>query len=143
MSKFSLASLLRLRKLDEDQRAAELNSSRSRQQIGLARTRRVRSALADSTVDPVSFASLSSIAASRASAARMLAELDEVDRVAGVEVSMAAAAHAEAHRRTQGLEKLEQRFDDATAVAERREEQLHLDDLSARAWSAARKGARS
>jgi len=46
-AQFSLAGLLRLRKLEEDQRAAELNSARDRESIGLARSRRVRRDLAE------------------------------------------------------------------------------------------------
>jgi flagellar protein FliJ len=137
MSGFSLAGLLRLRKLEEDQRAVELNSARDREAVGLARTRRIRRALAEGHEDPAAHASLASIAATRASSATMLGELGELDRENAAEVARAVDAHADAHRKTLGLEKLETRFDEQKRAAELREEQLLLDDLSSRAWHAA------
>ena len=131
---FNLAGLLRLRRLEEDQRAAELGTARDGEAIGAARTRRVRNALSDSSTDPLSHASLASIAASRASTAELLSELDDVDRVAADRVERAAAEHAAAHRRTLGLEKLEERFEERQKAEELRAEQLLLDDLAARAW---------
>ncbi len=125
--------LLRLRRIEEDQRALELNTARDRESIGLARTRRIRNSLAHSPVDPESFASLVSIAATRASTATMLSELSEIDAAAGAKVAEAVVAHAEAHRKTLGLEKLEARFDEAQVAQEQRVEQLLLDDLSGRA----------
>ena len=136
-AQFSLAGLLRLRKLEEDQRAAELNSARDRESVGLARTRRIRRTLAEGHEDPAAHASLASIAATRASSATMLSELGELDRQNAAEVESAASAHADAHRKTLGLEKLEERFEQQKRADELREEQLLLDDLSSRAWHAA------
>lgn len=135
---FSLAGLLRLRRLEEDQRAAELNSARDREAVGLARTRRIRRSLAEGHDDPTAHASLASIAAARASSATMLAELSEIDRDNTAGVEKAAEAHSDAHRKTLGLEKLETRFEEKKFAEELREEQLLLDDLSSRAWHAAR-----
>ena len=137
MSGFSLIGLLRLRRLEEDQRALELNSARDRESIGLGRTRRIRNSLSESSTDPLSHASLVSVAATRATTATLLAELGEVDRAAAAEVETARVAHADAHRRTLGLEKLETRFEEARTAEELKAEQLVLDDLSARAWHAA------
>ncbi len=137
-AQFSLAGLLRLRKLEEDQRAVELNSARDREAVGAARTRRIRSALAEGAhEDPTAHASLASIAATRASSATMLSELGELDRQNAEAVERAAAAHADAHRKTLGLEKLEERHEEQQRVEELRQEQLLLDDLSSRAWHAA------
>lgn len=130
---FSLAGLLRLRRVEEDQRALELNSARDRESIGLARTRRIRNSLSDSPVDPDDFASLVSIAATRASTSTMLSELSEIDADAAAQVSAAVIAHADAHRKTLGLEKLETRFEAARLAEQQRAEQLLLDDLSSRA----------
>lgn len=143
MSGFSLAGLLRLRKLEEDQRALELNTARNRENIGVARSRRIRSSLAESPADPLSYASLVSVAATRATTATLLAELAEADRAAAAEVEAARVAHASAHRRTKGLEKLETRHEAARTAEELRTEQLALDDLSARAWHAANPEVRS
>ena len=66
----------------------------------------------------------------------MLEELAEIDRANAAEVEAAAAAHSDAHRKTLGLEKLEERFDEKQRVEELRQEQLLLDDLSSRAWHA-------
>lgn len=143
MSAFSLAGLLRLRKLEEDQRTLELNTARGREAVGLARTRRIRNTLAESQVDPLSHASLVSVAATRATTATMLAELGEADREAAAEVEAARVKHADAHRRTKGLEKLERKFEDARTADELRAEQLVLDDLSARAWHLAQSEADS
>ena len=136
-AQFSLAGLLRLRKLQEDQRAAELNTARDREAVGLARTRRIRRTLAEGHEDPTAHASLASIAASRASSATLLSELSEIDRANAAEVGTAATAHADAHRKTLGLEKLETRFEEKKLAEELREEQLLLDDLSSRAWHVA------
>jgi len=136
-AQFSLAGLLRLRKLQEDQRAVELNSARDRESVGLARTRRIRRTLAEGHEDPTAHASLASIAAARASSATMLSELGEIDRENAAQVETAAIAHADAHRKTLGLEKLEARFEEKKLAEELREEQLLLDDLSSRAWHAA------
>jgi flagellar FliJ protein len=133
-AQFSLAGLLRLRKLEEDQRAVELNSARDREAIGLARTRRIRRSLAEGHDDPTAHASLASIAATRASSATMLSELSELDGENAAQVESAVAAHAEAHRKTLGLEKLETRFEEKKLAGELRDEQLLLDDLSSRAW---------
>ena len=136
-AQFSLAGLLRLRKLQEDQRAVELNSARDRESVGLARTRRIRRTLAEGHEDPTAHASLASIAAARASSATMLSELGEIDRENAAQVETAATAHADAHRKTLGLEKLEARFEEKKLADELREEQLLLDDLSSRAWHVA------
>ena len=136
-AQFSLAGLLRLRKLQEDQRAVELNSARDREEVGLARTRRIRRTLAEGHEDPTAHASLASIAAARASSATMLSELGEIDRENAAQVEEAASAHADAHRKTLGLEKLETRFEEKKLAEELRNEQLLLDDLSSRAWHVA------
>lgn len=136
-AQFSLAGLLRLRKLHEDQRTLELNSARDREAVGVARTRRIRAELSHSGESPAEHASLASIAATRASSASLLSELGEVDRINAEEVAAAAAAHGEAHRKTRGLEKLEERFVEQRRADELRDEQLLLDDLSSRAWHAA------
>ncbi len=136
-AQFSLAGLLRLRKMQEDQRAVELNSARDREAVGAARTRRIRRSLAEGHEDPTAHASLASIAATRASSATMLSELGEIDRQNAAEVALAATAHADAHRKTLGLEKLEARFEEKKVAEELRQEQLLLDDLSSRAWHAA------
>lgn len=138
MAKFSLAGLLRLRKLEEDQRAAELNSARDRESVGLARSRRIRNTLAAGHEDPTAHASLASIAATRATSATMLSELSEIDRQNAAEVAAAVSEHADAHRKTLGLEKLEARFEEKKLADELRDEQLLLDDLSSRAWHVAR-----
>jgi len=137
MSKFTLAGLLRLRKLQEDQRAVELNSARDREAVGLARSRRIRASLAENNDDPTAYASIASIAATRASAATMLSELSEIDRANAADVELAAAAHADAHRKTLGLEKLETRHEERETAEQLRSEQLLLDDLSSRAWHVA------
>ena len=136
-AQFSLAGLLRLRKLQEDQRAAELNSARDRESVGAARTRRIRAELSHTNESPAEHASLASIAATRASSASLLSELDEVDAQNAAEVAIAASAHADAHRKTLGLEKLEERFLQQRTAEELRQEQLLLDDLSSRAWHTA------
>lgn len=137
-SGFSLAGLLRLRQLQEDLAAASVSAARTREAIGVARSRRIRHELSHSTVDSQDYVSLSSIAASRASTATMLAELGEVDRQNKAEVERAAQRHASAHRTKRGIEKLEERFIEQRDADELRREQLVLDDLSARAWHATR-----
>lgn len=131
---FTLAGLLRLRRVEEDRRAVELNSARESEAIGIARTHRVRAALSESGADAESYASLVSIAATRASTAEMLVELGEIDAAAAGEVASAVTAHANAHRRTLGLEKLEARFEKQRAAEELKAEQRLLDDLATRAW---------
>ena len=135
---FNLAGLLRLRQLQEDLAAASVSAARGREAVGVARSRRIRHELSHTTIDSEDYLSLSSIAASRASTATLLAELGEVDRLNKAEVERAAERHAAAHRTKKGIEKLEERFEEAASAEELRREQYVLDDLSARAWHAAR-----
>lgn len=132
MSGFSLAGLLRLRRLEEDTRAAELSTARSREAVGSARVRRVRAQLAQSELAPDSFAALASIAAARAASGGMLVELERTQAEEAAAVATAETAHLEAHRRTRALEKLQERHDAQQLADELRREQRTLDEIAAR-----------
>jgi flagellar protein FliJ len=131
---FPLAGLLRLRKLEEDQSASTLSRARVQAAEQSHRSRSARAAFADSDSGATSPAMLAAIAASRASAVTMFAELTELERQHDMEVELARVAHERAHARALGLEKLEERHDEAVAAEELRAEQIVLDELAARAW---------
>lgn len=131
---FSLAGLLRLRQ--SEQKAAETGLAAANMRSSSLRERRAdaRSAVADSAGTVVDSSSLLAIAAARASAHSMLAELDALAAAAEIEAAAAQADYTEARRRAVGLEKLENRHDAAFAAAELRAEQGALDEIASAAW---------
>lgn len=127
---FSLAGLLRLRRLQEDESAGRLLRARSRASELAAQRTHVRDSLADD--EAVSVESMHAISAARASTSSMLADLKNLELEQSAEVDRAAVEHEAARAQTLALEKLEERHAAEQAAEELRAEQTVLDELAGR-----------
>ncbi len=137
---FSLAGLLRLRRLEEDQAGAVFGAATARHAALVARTDR---AIADADAmraEVDTLYELQAIAAGRASATARLAELRALTSAAEDERHWAEKGFGAARGKTLGLEKLETKHDDAMRTADLAAEQVVLDELgsTARLRAAAR-----
>ncbi len=131
---FSLAGLLRLRRLQQDRAGADLSTARARAADVAARRRFAENSLASLLSPNGSSENLRWAAASRAASASTLADLDVLEAEWASRMEEARAKHAAARADTIGLEKLEDRHDEATATEELRAEQTVLDEVSSRTW---------
>jgi flagellar FliJ protein len=131
---FSLAGLLRLRRLQQDRAGAELSTARARAADVAARRRFAENSLANLLSPNGSAETLRWTAASRASSASTLADLDVLETEWAARMEEARVKHAAARADTIGLEKLEVRHDEAAATESLRQEQTALDEVSSRAW---------
>jgi flagellar FliJ protein len=127
---FTLAGLLRLRRLQEDESAGRLVRARSRASELAAQRTHVRDSLVED--EAVSIESLHAISAARASTSSMLADLKNLEVEQSAEVQRAASEHAAARAQTLALEKLEERHAEQQAAEELRAEQTVLDELTGR-----------
>jgi flagellar FliJ protein len=134
---FSLAGLLRLRHVQQDEAASDLAAANARLREAAVRRAKAWAMLeSGSQLDGVVDShSLLAVAAARSSARSMLAELDAV--VLGHEE---AAGHAQvtfnaARARSIGLEKLEEKHTAVVAEEDVRSEQLVLDEIASTAWN--------
>jgi flagellar FliJ protein len=134
---FSLAGLLRLRKLQEDQAAAEVSIARARAAEVASRQKYAENSLASRNMPSVDSESMRWTAAARASTASTLAELDALETEWALRTEDARARHDAARGNALGLEKLEARHNDAVTSEALRAEQAALDEISARAWKIA------
>ncbi|MCX7522383.1 flagellar FliJ family protein [Microbacterium sp. STN6] len=132
--RFSLAGLLRLRHLQQDQAAASLGAAHALLRENSERHTRVRAALRDTASDPTSVAALSAIAAARASTLGMVQELGALGRVHESAVADAQETYEEARSRSIGLEKLEAKHDALVVHEELREEQAVIDEIASTSW---------
>ena len=133
MAGFSLASLLRLKQLREDQAANEMSHARSRASELASQRHQLIDRLTDHGHDARDVRGIAAISAARASTSMMLTELEALRITLERSVEQAEAAHRAARRDTRMLEKLEERAAEADRVEELRVEQLALDELAARA----------
>ncbi len=131
---FSLAGLLRLRKLEQDVAADELASANRRLRENRSLQSRTRIALGATGTEPTDAAALTAMAASRAAMCSMLAELDAVGRDESVAVASANSQLMEARKRSIGLEKLATKHDRVLAAEDLRSEQWAIDELAGTAW---------
>jgi flagellar FliJ protein len=134
--RFPLAGLLRLRQLEQDQAAARFGAANARLRALSAREETALTGTERIASDVESSASLRAVAAARASAMSMLADLHTLAEVAESERDDAQLELAAARARTVGLEKLEARHAEAVAAAELAAEQGVLDELGASAGAA-------
>jgi len=131
---FSLAGLLRLRQLQQDQAATGLARARSRSSSVRVREAAARRELA-ATDDPISSsASLRAVAAARSSSHSMLADLQNLTRLAEADEAAARAEFIAARTRSVGLEKLQARHDAEVSSADLRAEQSVLDEIASTVW---------
>jgi flagellar protein FliJ len=133
MAGFSLAALLRLKQLREDQAANEMGHARSRASELASQRHQLIDRLSDHGHDARDVRGIAAISAARASTSMMLTELEALRITLERSVETAEAAHRAARRDTRMLEKLEERSAEADRVEELRVEQLALDELAARA----------
>lgn len=131
---FPLAGLLRLRRLQQDSAAGNLAAANA----ALRRSSEARSeaydSLAATPLEAADAATLTAIAAARASSRSMLADLLAVEALESAAVNSAQAEFQAARARSVGLEKLETKHSDAVAVEDLRTEQNILDELAGTAW---------
>ncbi|HEV7623717.1 MAG TPA: flagellar FliJ family protein [Amnibacterium sp.] len=132
MAVFSLAGLLRLRRLREDQAAAEVGRARSRASEIAAERHQLLDVLSDHGHEARDVRGIAAISAARASTSTMLADLEGLRRTQEEIVARAEAAHRAARRGTLSVEKLEERHDAESRAEELRAEQGVLDELAAR-----------
>lgn len=131
---FPLAGLLRLRRLQQDSAAGNLAAANA----ALRRSSEARSeaydSLAATPLEAADAATLTAIAAARASSRSMLTDLLAAEALESAAVNSAQAEFQAARARSVGLEKLETKHSDAVAVEDLRTEQNILDELAGTAW---------
>jgi flagellar protein FliJ len=131
---FSLAGLLRIRKIQQDQAASSLARATSRSRSIRVREAHARNQL-DDTAEPVTgTAALRAVAASRAAAQGLLAELQALADIADAEAAEAQTLFTEARTKSVSLEKLEARHRAEYLAAEMSAEQGALDEVASIAW---------
>jgi len=131
---FSLAGLLRLRQIQQDQAASGLASARSRSNSVRAREASARRQLTATDAEIVSSASLRAVAAARSASHSMLADLQNLARIAETDEATAREEFIAARTRSVGLEKLQARHHAEVTTAELRAEQSTLDEISSTMW---------
>ncbi|KRE76326.1 flagellar FliJ family protein [Arthrobacter sp. Soil763] len=131
---FSLAGLLRLRQIQQDQAASGLARARSRSSSVRARESSARRQLAATDGDIDSTASLRAVAAARSASHSMLADLQGLARLAETDEAAAREEFIAARTRSTGLEKLQARHHAEVSTADLRAEQSTLDEISSTSW---------
>ncbi len=127
---FPLAGLLRLKQLREDEAAGTLSAANERLRASRARTDGVSEALEGTDLDPAGSASLYAVAAARASARSMLADLHALEARLRAEQEHAQIVYRGARADTKGLEKLETRHAEGEARALLGADQRILDEIA-------------
>lgn len=132
---FSLAGLLRLRQVQQDQAAGDLASAARHHRENSVREREARAALGANESDVVNTSVLLALAASRAASQSLVSELAMLTALQADRREAAERHFTEARARTIALEKLEARHSRSMLIADQRSEQTALDEiiLSARA----------
>jgi len=132
--RFPLAGLLRLRHAEQDRAAAALAAANDRVRDAADARFAARRNLADreQTQTVTDAATLSALAAARASTRGMLEELDAVARSRQADADGAQGAYNAARRAALGLEKLEGHHAREQAAEDLRAEQAALDEIAAR-----------
>jgi flagellar protein FliJ len=134
VGKFRLAGVLRLRKLEEDQARMRLVGADADLGETLDRVGGLAAYVDASPEHASSSASLAAIAASRAASGSLFAVLEAEARLRVQEVDAARTELQRARTASLGLEKLEERHEDATTRAEGRAEQATLDEVASTSW---------
>lgn len=130
-AKFSLAGLLRLRGIQQDQAAGVLAAAN--RELNAVNDQRTSTAehLAGSGSTPDSLEALMAIASARASTRSMFLELDGVIAASTARAEVARLGFSKAKSDTAALEKLAERHRSQSAAEELRVEQNALDEISA------------
>ena len=130
MSAFRLASILRLRNLEEQQAAGELASANHSLSKVVERRIEIRAKLAGTSTDITSPGAIAAMSGARAASASMLADLAAMHSAAEVTADTASAAYKQARARALALEKLEIRHDQQQAQQRAADEQAALDEIA-------------
>ncbi|GAA1412319.1 MULTISPECIES: flagellar export protein FliJ [Oerskovia] len=133
-TKFRLAGVLRLRRLEEDTAKARLASAHADLAQTVEEAGGLSAYLESSPDRATTGASLAAIAASRAATSAMFAALEAEARRKSAEVDAAFSGLQGARTARLGLEKLEDRHDQDVARAEGRAEQVTLDEVASSTW---------
>lgn len=131
---FPLAGLLGLRRLEENQAAAELSAANARKGALRDRQDRAWRELNGSPVEAPDATALHWAATARASSHSMLADLTALAALAEDDAAQAQAKLQAARARTTGLEKLQDHHMAALAAEDLRGEQSVLDEIAATSW---------
>ncbi|KNC20021.1 hypothetical protein AC792_02930 [Arthrobacter sp. RIT-PI-e] len=132
---FPLAGLLRLRQLREDEAAGALSAANERLRSSRSHAETVTEALGATELNPSEVASLYAVAAARASARSVLADLHALEAHLQQEQDRAQERYRAARAETLALEKLEDRHRQGEAAAELDAEQRALDELASTGWT--------
>jgi flagellar FliJ protein len=132
---FPLAGLLRLRQLREDEAAGSLATANDRLRASRSHTETVADALEGTDLHPSASSSLYAVAAARASARSVLADLHALEAHLQGEQDRAQERYRAARAATLGLEKLEDRHRQNGVAADLEAEQRVLDELASTGWS--------
>ncbi|GAB3127306.1 flagellar export protein FliJ [Glaciibacter psychrotolerans] len=127
---FSLAGLLRLRHLEQEQAEGALADANARVAENAARQAQIRRKLGGTDNEVASVDVLRAVAAARASSRSMLAELDATLRQQEHAANEAREAYSAARSRSKGLERLEEKHSSAVDAAERHTEQAAIDEIA-------------
>ena len=131
---FSLAGLLRLRQIQQDQAATGLARARSRSSSVRVREAAARRELTGTDEPISSSASLRAVAAARSSSHSMLTDLQNLSRLAATEEADARNEFIAARTRSVGLEKLQARHFAEVSSEGLRAEQAALDEIASTGW---------
>ena len=131
---FPLAGLLRLRRLQEETAAAKLAAANARVRETSLVQAQAYQVLAESPLAATDSATLSAVAAARASSRAMLADLAAAGIRRSADAEGAQSAFHAARAESVGLEKLEARHAGEAAAEDLRAEQTVLDELAGSAW---------
>lgn len=140
---FSLAGLLRLRKIREDQAAGDLAVANGELQNARLQSSRVRDDLGETRTDVSNTAALNAVHTARASTRSMLGELDALLALRQATADEAATEFAAARSQSVRIEKLEARHSASEVEADLRQEQGVLDEIASRSWFSAKSEARA
>jgi flagellar protein FliJ len=129
---FSLAALLRIRRLQQDRAAAELSTSRARAAEVASRRRYARNSLSNLMSPGGSAETLRWTAAARSASSSTLGDLSVLEDEWERRMAEAREQLEASRARTIALEKLELRHDEAEEKESLRAEQIVLDEISSR-----------
>ncbi|MET0934133.1 MAG: flagellar export protein FliJ [Mycetocola sp.] len=133
---FSLAGLLRLRRIREDQAAGGLAAANARVRENAERTAQVRSSLGEAGTEVSNTAALNAVSTARASTRSMLAELNALAVLRQTAADESAAEFAAARSQSVRIEKLALRHGERVAQQDLHAEQIVLDEIASRSWFA-------
>ena len=131
---FALAGLLRLRHLQQDQAAGDLAQANATAQANMARRAEARATLEQTPCLASGAATLAAIASARASANRMLADMDVLGRNYQVLLGEAQVTYDRTRADSVRLEKLEGRHGALVVADDLHREQAVLDEIASTGW---------